>query len=47
MKKERLIKEIVLFVPLAMAAFVLACVYAFYPETSISAFFLKSFGIPF
>lgn len=47
MRKEGLIKEIILFIPLAMAALVLAWVYAFHPDTSISAFFLKSFGIPF
>ncbi len=47
MKKEGLNKEIVLFIPLAVTALVLVWVYAFHPETSISAFFLKSFGIPF
>jgi hypothetical protein len=47
MKKEGLKKEIVVFIPMAIAALTLAWVYAFHPETSISAFFLKAFGIPF
>jgi multisubunit Na+/H+ antiporter MnhB subunit len=47
MKNEGLKKEIVLFIPLAMTALVLVWVYTFRPDTSISAFFLKSFGIPF
>jgi multisubunit Na+/H+ antiporter MnhB subunit len=47
MKKEGLKKEIVLFIPLAMAAIALAWLHTSRSETSISAFFLKSFGIPF
>ncbi|NLT13713.1 MAG: hypothetical protein GXY05_05165 [Clostridiales bacterium] len=47
MKKEGLKKEVALFIPLAMAAMVLAWLYKCCPDVSISAFFLKSFGIPF
>lgn len=47
MKKEGLKKEIALFFPLAVAALVLAWIYTSRPEASISAFFLKAFGIPF
>jgi hypothetical protein len=47
MKKEGLKKEIALFIPLAMAAIFLAWLYTCCPDVSISAFFLKAFGIPF
>jgi len=47
MKKEGLNKEIVLYIPLAATALALACLYVYYPDVSISAFFLKCFGIPY
>jgi hypothetical protein len=45
MVKERLKKETVLFIALAMSAMVLAWLYVSRPEVSISAYLLKSFGI--
>jgi hypothetical protein len=45
MIREGLKKEIALFIPLAMVAIALAWLYIYRTETSISAFFLKSFGI--
>lgn len=45
MAKESLKKETVLFIALAMAAIVLAWLYVACTGISISAYFLRSFGI--
>lgn len=45
MKKEGLKKEIVIFIPLAIAAIVLAWLYAFHSEESIAGYVLKSLGL--
>jgi hypothetical protein len=47
MVKEKLKKEIILFVPLAVAAIALAWVYTLNPEASISRYFLSLFGIAY
>jgi hypothetical protein len=47
MIKDGLKKEIAVFITLAAAALALAWLYVYCPDVSISAFLLKSFGIPF
>ena len=47
MVKEKLKKEIILFIPLAIAAMALAWVYTANPEASISRTFLSLFGIAY